>query len=229
MPWCHSALFIAPRCSFARTNLFVGLINHMKVHTTFLTLAPSDLVEGRFSWPRATWSSWRSKLSPNKDTLCLWKQWIKAGAFIPSPLGSVCSSQEGAAVAGSGLVPPCWYKLCWAVWWGQGSELLTATQEWQFSIFLTASIKPYMEIDEKFLCKAVLPQIRAVQAAAGLEHSPLFVSWWLFFHYFFWKQIVLFAWLQAELDAKSAGNAEQWMPLYLLCNCIWIGSCKSFQ
>lgn len=107
VPFCF---LIAPRCSFGRTSLFVGLVNHVKPHTTFLTLDSSGLVEGRFSWPRGTWSSWRSKLISQQGcslpVKAINKSWSK------SPLKNVCSSQKGAAVADAGLIPPCWYKLC---------------------------------------------------------------------------------------------------------------------
>lgn len=172
MPCCHSALLIAPQCSFARTSLIVAVINQVKPHTTFLTLdSPSHALRGRFSWQRGLCSSWRRKPIYQQEyslpIKAINKNWSK------SPPKHVSSSQKGGNVADTGLTPPCWYKLCRALSSEHRGESCSDPQKSDSS---PHPWQPLLSHTQIHLCKVVLPQIRPVQAAVGLEHSPLLIS-----------------------------------------------------
>lgn len=72
----------------------------------------------------------------------------------------------------------------------RGWEMLWLTQDWQFSIPLTATIKPYTQNDKKLLYKGIAKdQI----SSSNCWVKELFLIYFLVtpFNYFFWKQIVV--------------------------------------
>ena len=175
MPFCCSALLTAPQCSFARARLFVALIIQVKSHTNFFTLDFPSFVEERFSWHRGLCSSCRRKpIYQQKYSLpikAINKNWSKSAPKNGS------NSQTGDNVADTGLISSCWYKLCSMLSSGhRGKSCSDPCKNDSFPYPWQPLLNHTQRMMRSSSTKVMLPQIRPVQAAVGLEHSPLFIS-----------------------------------------------------